>query len=309
MSGMPFRFFTPAIPRPGDGRGVGVTAASTVCLFLAVIIASVLLTGCTAAMGDGDPAKRVLRIKGSDTMLILAVRWAEEFMKRHPDIAVYVDGGGSGSGLRALIDGDAELCTSSRPMRAEEARELLQRQRSLGFSILTAKDALSVYLHPENPIRNLSLAQLRAVFLGEVQSWSALGGEDVPVRIFGRPPNSGTHLFFEEHALEGHASASTTTTIPTTPGLVERIRRDRGAIGYGGLAFGSDVTHVSIDGIAPTAENVRNGTYPIARYLYLYAARAPEGDRKRFIDFVLSSAGQAVVHEVGYIPLWETVKP
>lgn len=242
-------------------------------------------------------------------MMYLAMRWAEAFMQRHPEVAVYVEGGGSGSGLRALIDGDAELCTSSRPMRADEARALLQRQRSLGFSILTAKDGLSIYLHPENPIRNLSLAQLRALFLGDVRNWSELGGENLPVRIFGRPPNSGTHLFFEEHVLRGNPATHASTTVPTTAAMVERVRADRGAIGYGGLAYGSDVTHASIDGIAPTAENVRNGTYPIARYLYLYAARAPEGHRKDFIDFVLGAAGQSVVRDVGYIPLWETAGP
>lgn len=298
-------------PRPRhrhrDERGTsGRSAVRHLCV---LILTAALLAGCTASPDARDQGKRVLRIKGSDTMLLLAMRWGTAFMQRHPEVAVYVEGGGSGSGLHSLIDGDAELCTSSRPMRADEARALLQRQRSLGFSILTAKDGLSIYLHPENPIRNLSLAQLRALFLGEVRNWSELGGENVPVRVFGRPPNSGTHLFFEEHVLRGNATTHAAITVPTTAAVVERVRADRGAIGYGGLAYGSDVTHASIDGIAPTAENVRNGTYPIARYLYLYAARAPEGDRKAFIDFVLGAAGQTVVRDVGYIPLWETTEP
>ena len=247
----------------------------------------------------------VVRIKGSDTMLLLVSRWAEEFMKVHPEIAIYAEGGGTETGIDALIDGTVELSAASRTLRAEEARLLLEKRRSLGYSILTAKDALSVYLHPDNPVRNLTLEQTRDLFTGRRTLWTEFGGAPVPVLVVGRQPNSGTQLFFEEHILQGSAYASSTVTVPTTKAVIRMIKGNRGAIGYGGLAFGADVTHASINGVAPTAENVRNGSYPIARYLYLYAAEPPEGAVKEFIDWILSNAGQRVVADVGYIPLWE----
>jgi phosphate transport system substrate-binding protein len=275
-------------------------------LKFALSLAAAVLAGCSAGQELLQPEKTTIRIKGSDTMHQLATRWAEEFMKVHPAVAVYVTSGGTESGIRALIDGDVDMCTASRTLHADEARDLLKKQRSLGFSILTAKDALSVYLHPENPVKNLTLPQVRGLFSGEFAAWSDIGGEAVPVQVTGRPPNSGTYFFFEEHVLQGDTYASSTVTVPTTSLLVSMIRNNRGAIGYGGLAYGDDVTHASIDGVTPTAENVRNGSYPISRYLYLYAAAAPEGAIKQFVDWILSNSGQNIVREVGYIPLWET---
>ncbi|MBR9974392.1 MAG: phosphate ABC transporter substrate-binding protein [Bacteroidetes bacterium] len=271
---------------------------------MAFLVAALLLAGCASAPSSTS-GKAVVRIKGSDTMLLLVSRWAEEFMKLHPEIAIYAEGGGTETGIDALINGKAELSAASRTLRAEEARLLLEKRRSLGYSVLTAKDALSVYLHPDNPVRNLSLEQTRDIFTGRRTLWTEFGGNPVPVLVVGRQPNSGTQLFFEEHVLEGAAYASSTLTVPTTKAVVRMVKRHRGAIGYGGLAFGADVTHASIDGVAPTAGNVRDGSYPISRYLYLYAAEPPAGAVKEFIDWILSNHGQRVVSDVGYIPLWD----
>ncbi|MBE0645776.1 MAG: phosphate ABC transporter substrate-binding protein [Bacteroidetes bacterium] len=271
-----------------------------------VIFLALLLSGCS---GSGAVSgKRVLRIKGSDTMLLLATRWAEEFMQLHPDAAVYVEGGGSATGIDALIEGDVDLCTASRTLRADEARRLLEKRGSLGISVLTAKDALSVYLHPDNPLHNLTQAQLRGLFTGTITRWDAIGGAPLPVQVISRSPNSGTYLFFEEHILEGRTYAETAVIVPTTPAVIRQVQANPGAIGYGGVAYGAEVIHASVDGVAPTQENVMNGTYPISRYLYLYAAAIPDGLVKEFIDWVLSIAGQQIVHEVGYIPLWDLTK-
>lgn len=277
--------------------------------FASLTLAAVMLAGCGAGQNLQQSEKRTIRIKGSDTMYQLATRWAEEFMKLHPAIAVYVTSGGTETGIRALIDGEVDMCTASRTLHADEARDLMKKHRSLGFSILTAKDALSVYLHPDNPVKNLTLPQVRGLFSGKIASWSDIGGESVPVRVFGRPPTSGTYFFFKEHVLRGDTYSPATVTVPTTVALASMIRNNRYAVGYGGLAYGDDVTHASIDGVTPTAENVRNGSYPISRYLYLYAAAAPEGAIKQFVDWVLSNSGQNIVREVGYIPLWETTHP
>ncbi|MDT8324064.1 MAG: phosphate ABC transporter substrate-binding protein [Bacteroidota bacterium] len=272
---------------------------------LLLITAALWSGGCASSPEVLDDAPQVLRIKGSDTMLHLVIRWAEEFMKQHPDIAVYAEGGGSATGIRALIDGDVHLSSASRSLRPDEVRQLLEKQGSLGLSILTARDALSVYLHPSNPVTNLGRAQLKDIFAGRTMNWKQVGGTDLPITVIGRQPNSGTFLFFEEHVLDGEPYSDAAETVPTTAAVIRRVQAQAGAIGYGGLAYGRDVTLSRVEGVEPTAENVRNGSYPIARYLYFFASEPPRGKTKLFIDWVLSDAGQRIVQEIGYIPLWE----
>ena len=272
---------------------------------LPAAVLALLLSGCAGSAEREDEGTRSIRIKGSDTMLRLVNRWAEEFMKLHPDIAVYVEGGGSETGIRALIDGDTDLTSASRTLRASEVKQLLQKRGSLGLSILTAKDALSVYLHPDNPVRDLTLEQLQDIFTGQITNWKEVGGADAAIRVISRPPNSGTFLFFEEHVLEGESYTERSESVPTTSAVIRAVRENPAAVGYGGLAYGRDVIHIAVDGVEPTAENVRNGSYPIARYLYLFAAEPPEGEIKLFVDWILSNSGQNIVGEVGYIPLWE----
>lgn len=286
----PARFRRPRLPR--------------LAALPATLLAMLFLAGC-AATPSAVSDRAVVSIKGSDTMLLLVSRWAEEFMKLHPDVVVHAEGGGTETGIEALIEGDVELCAASRTLRADEARLLLEKRQTLGYSILSAKDALSVYLHPANPVRNLTLVQARELFTGTRTLWTDLGGDAVPVLVVGRQPNSGTQLFFQEHVLQGADYSSSMVTVPTTRAVIRLVSENRGAIGYGGLAFGPDVTHASIDGVAPTAEHVRDGSYPISRYLYLYAAEPPDGAVKLFVDWILSNAGQQVVSDVGYIPLWE----
>lgn len=261
-----------------------------------------IFSACGAARVTTSP---VLKIKGSDTMVMLTQRWAAEFMQRTPGISIHVEGGGSATGIAALIKGEVQICASSRPIRPEEVRQLVRANDFLGVSHLVAKDALSVYVHPQNPVQRLSLAQVQAIFTGAITNWKTLGGIDAPIAVLTRSPNSGTYLYFQEHALAGQAYAAQARSMPTTTALVEEVAQSPHAVGYGGLAYGRQLVHCSIDGIVPTEENVRNGSYPLARYLYFYTREKPAGSEKSFIDWVLSSAGQHVVSEVGYIPLFE----
>jgi len=277
---------------------------SLVCLVFVAFLAVRCGSGTAREQIEGT----AVRIKGSDTMLLLASRWAEEFMKSHPGISVYVEGGGTERGIAALIEGDVNLCTASRTLLPSEVRSLLNKRGSLGLSILTAKDALSVYLHPDNKVRNLKLDQVRDLFTGVIRNWKEFGGEDLPVTVISRPPNSGTYLFFEEHVLMGVPYTTQAVTVPSTDAVIASVVEQLGGIGYGGLAYGDQLLHASIDGIEATKDNVRNGSYPISRYLYLFAASQLEGANKRFVDWVLSDAGQAVVEEVGFIPLWDATE-
>jgi phosphate transport system substrate-binding protein len=274
--------------------------------FLLSALVALTLSGCLSGRQAEDPdVSRTIRIKGSDTMMPLVQRWAEAFMTAHPDVAVYVEGGGSATGIQALIRGSVNICASSRPMQAEEIRELMERRGSLGITILTARDALSIYLHSDNPVQSLSMDELRGIFTGRLTGWREVGGADEPILVVNREPNSGTFLFFEEHVLLGAAYAPRAVTKPGTRGVVEAVRQNRNAVGYGGFAYAEGVRQCRVEGIEPTPENVRNGTYPIARYLYLFTVAPPKGILKQFTDWILSNEGQRIVREVGYIPLYE----
>ncbi len=251
------------------------------------------------------PAATSIRLKGSDTMITLVQRWAEEFMQRHPGVAVYVEGGGTATGIAAMIKGEVDISAASRPLRSVEARHLAARHHSIGVASLVAKDGLSIYLHPRNPVRNLSLAQVRDIYLGRITSWQEVGGRDEAIVALGRSPNSGTYLYFQEHVLEGQAYGNHVISLPTTAAIVAAVQKDSTAIGYGGIAYGRQLVHCSIDGVSPTEAAVRRDHYPITRYLYLYTARKPAGATKLFIDWVLSKEGQRIVKEVNYVPLFE----
>ena len=257
------------------------------------------------ASGAVGGAPERLRIRGSDTMLPLLVLWADGFMAAHPGVVVEIEGGGTGTGIRALIRGNVDLASASRPLRAEEARGLLERQGSLGYAVLTARDALSVYVHPSNPVHDLSLAQVRAIFTGEIHNWKEVGGHDARIQILGRNPASGTHGFFAEHVLQGEEYTRQARVRPTTAGIVKTVQEDPAAIGYGGIGYAKEVRACHLEGVAPTAENVRRGKYPVSRYLYLYTAQPPAGLVQVFIDWVLGPEGQGLVPEAGYVALYE----
>ncbi|MDA0333686.1 MAG: phosphate ABC transporter substrate-binding protein [bacterium] len=261
------------------------------------------LAGCTPwAVNTGHTA---LRISGSDTMAPLVQRWGVAFMEKNPKVLIESEAGGSGYGIEALIGGRVDLCAASRPMEAEEVRRLQQARGALGVSILTARDALSIYVHPDNPVQALTLDQVRGIFDGELHNWRQLGGPDRPIRVIHRQPNSGTHHFLRTHVLLAEAYAETGTVVANTEAVIRGVATDAAAIGYGGVAYGQGiVTHCHIEGVEPSAANVRTGTYPITRYLYLYSVQEPIGLCRLFVDWVLSDPGQQIVAETGYVPLW-----
>jgi phosphate transport system substrate-binding protein len=245
-----------------------------------------------------------VRIAGSDTMLLLNRRLAETFMRTHPGVAVLVEGGGTGAGVRALLDRRVDLTAASRPFTPDEVRALHDRFGTLGLRYLVARDALSIYLNPANPVRDLSLGQLRDVFSGTATRWSEVGGPDREIVVVVRPPNSGTYRFFEDHVLGDADYADHAVTATRTSDVVEAVRRDPWAVGYGAVIHGTDLPKARIEGVSPSLDSVRSGRYPLARYLYFYAVRPPEGPNKEFLDWCMAPAGQRVVAEVGFVPLW-----
>jgi phosphate transport system substrate-binding protein len=253
-------------------------------------------------------AGRGITLKGSDTMVILGQRWAEAYMAANPGAIVQVTGGGSGTGIAALINGTTDVCQASRPMKEDEKRKLRDRFQTMGTEIPVAKDGLAVYLHASNPVQALTIAQLRSVYTGAVTNWKQLGGKDAPITLYGRENNSGTYVYFKDHVLLGRDYSPRCQTLPGTAAVVNAVSKDPNGIGYGGAAYAAGVRDCGIrkddasPAVLPAEATVRDGSYPLTRYLYFYTRTRPAGDVKKFVDFVLSPAGQALATKVGYFP-------
>lgn len=268
-----------------------------------VALMSAAVVACTSTVADRD---RTVEIRGSDTMLVLNRLLAEAFMRSEPGVSVRVSGGGTGEGVQALIAGRADICAASRPLAADEVQALYDAHQTLGVRFLVARDGLSVWIHPSNPVRNLSLDELRGLFVGEIESWAAIDGDALPVHLVVRPPASGTLRFFRDHVLGGDPFGAGAAVRPTTRAVVETVAQDPAAIGFGGVAYRTDaVVACRINGVAPEIEAIRDESYPLARYLQLVTTEPPAGAVRRFIDFCLSPAGQEIVAEVGYVPAWQ----
>jgi phosphate transport system substrate-binding protein len=268
-----------------------------------IALIAVLALGVASACSIVSPRPEVV-IKGSDTMLELNRRLAEAFMRAHSGIAVRVEGGSTGAGVAALVAGTVDLCAASRPFTSREVAALHGRSGTLGVRVLVARDALSVYLHPSNAVEDLTMIELRDLFAGVVTDWSEVGGAEAAVVPVVRPPSSGPYRFFRDRVLGGLEYAPKASTAVRTADVVARVKDEPGAIGYGAIIYGRDLVHCRLDGVAPTIESVRDGSYPLARYLYLYAASPPTGAMRQFTDWCATPAGQQVVADVGFVRLW-----
>ncbi len=269
---------------------------------LLLFIVLVFLTGCSGSKLDSNTT---IRIKGSDTMLYLTNLLAQEYMRNDPSVSIYVEGGGTVTGIKALSEGTIDICTASRPLKGEEVKILADKYKSVGMSTIIAKDALSIYVNLKNPLENISTQQLKQIFLCEIKTWSALNWDDKRINIVGRNPNSGTYLYFKEHILEGEDYCEEIQIKPTTESIVEFVSENIYSIGYGGIGYVTDsVKSLKINGINPSEKNVIDDIYPISRYLHFYTLNQPEGEVKKFIDWVISDEGQKLVRQSGYIPIW-----
>lgn len=286
----------------------------TAILAAALVLATAAAAAARAASTVPQKAKSI-QIKGSDTMVNLGQAWAEAFSKRVPGVNIAVTGGGSGTGITALINGTCDIAESSRAM---EDREIKQAEAKgvKPSQEKVALDGIAVVVHPKNPVKNLTMDQLREIFLGNITNWKVLGGANKPIVILSREVNSGTHIFLKEHVLrrgvvKGPEEFSPSALMmPSSQAIADEVAGNENAIGYYGMGYigpKQKVVAVAKDAkspfIEPTIDNVKTNTYPISRPLFLYTNGKPQGVVKDFLDFVYSKEGQEIVKKIDFVPV------
>lgn len=291
---------------------------ATIAPMLMLAVTSWLLPGCSrkdpSATGDGGPqgGKQSVTVKGSDTMVHLASSWAELFMKDHPQIDVAVTGGGSGTGIAALLNGTTDVCTASRTIEEKELK-LAAEKKIEPKEFVVARDGVVIAVNPANPLDEITMDQLKKMYIGTYTNWKEVGGADEPIILLSRESSSGTYVFFQEHVLAKKDYAKTARLMPATSAIIQEVASGKGAIGYVGLGYAAEakgkikVLNVKKDAdspaVEPSIETVVSGTYPISRPLNFYTRGEPTGAVKAFVDFVMSAEGQKVVQEMGYVPV------
>ncbi len=280
------------------------------------IVFSISLAVLLAACGGGEKRQtssstsnnKPISIKGSDTMVILGQRLAEQYMAAKPGTVVQVNGGGSGTGIAALINGTVDLAMASRPMDDEEKSKAKQSRGADVVEHPVALDALGVFVHSSNPVKSLTIAQVRDIFQGKTKNWSEIGGPGAPIVLYGRESSSGTYDYFREHVLAKGDFAPAVQTLQGTAAIINAVGQDKNGIGYGGIAYAKEVRalEISAEGkpaVAPSETTVADNSYPLSRKLFFYyPSNAPERV-KAFAEWSVTAEAQALVTKVGYFPL------
>ncbi len=284
-------------------------------LLLVLVISSVSCSSTSFGQSSQD-ATAYIENKGSDTIVNLALAWAEFYQSAYPDVRISVTGGGSGTGIASLINGTVDIANASRQIKAEEIEEA-QSNGVDPVEFVIARDAIAVIVNPENPVNELTLQQISDIYSGKISNWSEVGGDNRPIVRLSRETNSGTHVYFLETVLRlGQSDNDTlfsrdTLLLPSSEGIIAEVRQNPNAIGYDGLGYvPSDLKMIAIakeaggEYVLPAVETVNNATYPIARDLYMYTAGEPSGTVKVYLDWIISSdEAQGIVKELGFVPI------
>src|SRR5215207_7212373 len=268
----------------------------------------------SSAETASDSSATYIENKGSDTIVNLALAWAERYQAEHPEIRISVTGGGSGTGNASLINGTVDIANASRKIKEEELDEA-QGNGIEPVEHIIARDAIAVIVNPENPANELTLKQISDMYSGKISNWSEVGGEDRPIVRLSRETNSGTHVYFLETVLrlgskEDKTLFSTDTLLlPSSEGIIAEVRQNPNAIGYDGLGYvPKDLKTIAIAEeaggayVLPSIPTVNDKTYPIARDLYMYTDGEPTGALKEYLDWILSTEAQQIVADLGFVP-------
>lgn len=283
-----------------------------------ILLLCIFASSCRSTsniQGDGLFPSETIENKGSDTIVNLALAWAEAYQKGNIKVQISVTGGGSGTGIASLINGTVDIANASRRIKPEE-RESAEGNGILPTEFVIARDAIAIIVNMENPVDTLTIDQLSDIYSGKINNWFEVGGEDRPIVRLSRETNSGTHVYFLENVLrKGNKEDKTlfsmdTLLLPSSEGISVEIRQNPNAIGYDGLGYVTEDLKViavaesaSSEFILPSAETVNRMLYPIARDLYMYTAGEPSGEVLEYLNWILGPEAQEIVTELGFVPV------
>ena len=287
---------------------------------LEIALVVIFLTACGANIESGQPIFETgenyyIENKGSDTIVNLALYWAEAFQEIHPEVQISVTGGGSGTGISALINNTVDLANASREIKAEEIKNA-QANGVNPVEFIVARDAIAVIVNPENPVSQLTLQEISDIYTGKISNWSELGGEDRPIVRLSRETNSGTHVYFLEEVIRlGNSDdksifSANTLLLPSSEGIIAEVSANPNAIGYDGLGYITEEVKVlsvakdeNSDYIYPSLDTVNENLYAISRNLYIYSNGTPTSYVQEYLDWIMSPDGQKIVADLGFIPI------
>lgn len=282
-------------------------------IFLLLILSACCPTNSSS--GAGGEAGAVIENKGSDTIVNLALAWAESYQKVNPNIRISVTGGGSGTGIAALINGTVDIANASRQIKDQE-KENAEGNGISPVEFVIARDAIAVIINHENPVNELTLEQISDIYSGKINNWGEVGGDDRPIVRLSRETNSGTHVYFLEQVLRlGDKEQDTlfstdTLLLPSSEGITTEVRQNPNAIGYDGLGYVTEEVKMiaiarvdSSDYVLPSAETVNSKAYPIARDLYMYSAGQPTAEIEQYLQWIMGPDAQMIVEELGFVPI------
>jgi len=291
-------------------------------LIILIVLSIILLAACSSNTTEtNSTAAAYIENKGSDTIVNLALAWAEKYQSDHPEVRISVTGGGSGTGIASLVNGTVDIANASRQIKNEE----IKNAKSNGVEPvehIIARDAIAVIVNPENSVSQLTLKQISDIYSGKISNWSEVGGEDRPIVRLSRETNSGTHVYFLETVLRlGNSEDKTlfsmdTLLLPSSEGIIAEIRQNPNAIGYDGLGYvPKDLKMIAIAAeeggayVLPSIATVNDKSYAIARDLYMYTDGEPTGIVKEYLTWILAPEAQEIVAELGFVPAALTPSP
>ena len=281
-----------------------------------ILLVFLVACGGTSGKTNSQPATSAyLQNKGSDTIVNLALAWAEKYQAEHPDVSISVTGGGSGTGIAALLNKTVDIANASRQMQPEE----IKQAKINGFDpveFVIARDAIAVIVNPTNPVGRLTMQQISDIYSGRINNWSQVGGQNRPIVRLSREVNSGTHVYFRDTVVRLGDSknktlfATDTLLLPSSEGIISEIRQNPNAIGYDGLGYvPTDLKVIAVAKnanspyILPSVATVNDKSYPVARDLYMYTAGQPVGAIKAYLDWIVSPEAQTIVLNLGFVPI------
>jgi phosphate transport system substrate-binding protein len=297
-----------------------IIAPMSIRRWLFILLLTVVIAGCnsrsqTAQSNSSTDSQATIDNKGSDTMVNLALAWAERYQGMHPETPISVTGGGTGTGIAALMNNTVDIANASRQIKPEE-QAAAEENGFQPVEHVVARDAIAVIVNPQNPIDQLTIQQISDLYSGKINNWKEVGGEDRPVVRLSRETNSGTHVYFLERVLRlGEKDnktlfATDTLLLPSSQGITEEVKDNPNALGYDGLGYVTpDVKVLAVADVSsttyilPSAETVNNGSYPIARDLYMYTIGEPEGAIQDYLTWIMQPEAQEIVQSLGFVPI------